>query len=512
VQEDSAAEGDIAFSGNLNINALNFAAKDDACVRIQSISNLHVSLKALIDTGSPVSLIRNSIYKRFFPNKERFKIVNNINLKDVNNSVISILGKVYDQISIPDIANSWFDVELFIVNDSTMQYDLLLDRQFFTNAHIKLIYHQGGFSFERGKNSDDFIHAILVMEIEKFDQYDQIKNNLDQEVPFFARKKLLKIFKSVDAKKIEPIQDDYSVKLHIKDESFFRFAPRKLSFTEKNELDAIINDLLERKIIKPSVSPYCSRAILVPKRNGQKRMCIDLKPLNQRVHPQKYPFPIIEDHLDKLHGKKFFTKLDLKDSFHQIKIHPEFTKYFAFATPSGQYEYLRLPFVFSEAPAEFQKRILHVFNDLIRENKLLIYIDDLLIASVNIEENLEILEKVLIRLREYGLELNLSKCSFLKKEIEYLGYLVSESGITLCKRHVQAVLEFPQPKSVKELQGFLGLCNYFRRFIQNFAVKTGPLQALLKKDVPFIFDNNCNTAFTLLKRELSSPLYYVYTG
>lgn len=104
-----------------------------------------------------------------------------------------------------------------------------------------------------------------------------------------------------------------------------------------------------------------------------------------------------------------------------------------------------------EAPAEFKKRILHVFNDLIRENKLLIYIDDLLIALVNIEENLKILEKVLIRLKEYGLELNLSKCSFIKKEIEYLGYLVSEDGNTLCKRHVQAILEFPQSKSVKEL-------------------------------------------------------------
>lgn len=141
----------------------------------------------------------------------------------------------------------------------------------------------------------------------------------------------------------------------------------------------------------------------------------------------------------------------------------------------------------------------------------MIYIDDLLIASVGVEESLGILEEVLIRLKEYGLELNLSKCSFLKKEIEYLGYLVSENGITLCKRHVQAIVEFPQPQNVKEMQGFLGLCNYFRRFIQNFSIKSAPLQVLLKKEVPFIFDVECKRSFDRLKQELSSlPVLCIY--
>ncbi|NEV49187.1 RNA-directed DNA polymerase [Wolbachia pipientis] len=117
------------------------------------------------------------------------------------------------------------------------------------------------------------------------------------------------------------------------------------------------DNLLERKIIKPSISPYCARAILVSKRNGKHRMCIDLRPLNQRVHKQKYPFPIIEDQLDQLFGKKIFTKLDLKDSFHQLNVHIDDTKFFAFATPCGQFEFVRMPFGYSEAPAEFQKRI-----------------------------------------------------------------------------------------------------------------------------------------------------------
>lgn len=123
--------------------------------------------------------------------------------------------------------------------------------------------------------------------------------------------------------------------------------------TKEKELNEITDDLLKRGIIKPSVSPYCSRAILVNKRNGTKCMRVDLRPPNQRIHPQKFPFPIIEDLIDQLFGKSVFTKLDLRDGFHQINIHPDHTKYFVFETPRAQYKYTRMPFSYSEAPAEF---------------------------------------------------------------------------------------------------------------------------------------------------------------
>jgi len=129
-------------------------------------------------------------------------------------------------------------------------------------------------------------------------------------------------------------------------------------------------------------------------------MCVDLRPLNQRISAQKYPFPIIEDQIDQLHGKRVFTKLDLKDGFHQIDIHPDDTKYFAFATHKGQYEFVKLPFGYSEAPAEFQKRILYALCSLIQNNKILVYIDDILIATETFEENLHILKETLILLRQ----------------------------------------------------------------------------------------------------------------
>lgn len=278
-----------------------------------------------------------------------------------------------------------------------------------------------------------------------------------------------------------------------------------MSIAEKNELQEIVSDLLERDIIKPSISPYCARVVLVSKRSGKKRMCVDLRPLNQRIHPQKYPFPIIEDQLDKLCGKKVFTKLDLKDGFHQINIHPEHTKYFSFAIPSGQYEFVKMPFGYSEAPAEFQKRILQIFYSLIRSDKILIYIDNILIPTITIKENLEILKEVMVCLKKYELELNLAKCIFLRKEIEYLGYLVSAEGISMCKRRIQAILDFPQPQTLRELRSFLGLTNYFRKFIQDYSIKTKPLQALVKKDVEFVFNETCIKAFMQLKEELTTP-------
>lgn len=139
------------------------------------------------------------------------------------------------------------------------------------------------------------------------------------------------------------------------------------------------------------------------KKNGTLRLCVDLRPLNSRVIKQKYPFPIIEDCLARLSSKTIFTSLDLKDGFHHIKIHPDHTKYFAFATPDGQFEYLRLPFGYCEAPAEFQRRIIQIFQPLIRNDKVIVYIDDILIPSSTVEENLNVLKEVLLLLKRYKL-------------------------------------------------------------------------------------------------------------
>lgn len=138
---------------------------------------------------------------------------------------------------------------------------------------------------------------------------------------------------------VPAIEDDYCVRVNLKDFSTYAYAPRRFAMTEKLQIRAIIDNLLSRKIIKASVSPYCTRVVPICKKNGLIRLCIDLRLLNSRVIKQKYQFPRIEDCLAGLANKSIFSLLDLKDGFHQIKVHPEDTKYFAFATPDGQFEY-----------------------------------------------------------------------------------------------------------------------------------------------------------------------------
>lgn len=133
-------------------------------------------------------------------------------------------------------------------------------------------------------------------------------------------------------------------------------------------------------------------------------------------------------------------------------MNPSHTKFFSFATPDGQFEYLKLPFGFSEAPAEFQKRIVQILQPFIREDKILVYIDDILITSRSVDENLKVLKDVILTLRKYGFELNLNNCQFLFKRIKYLGYILSCNQITMSDRHTKAVEEFPAPKNVLQLQ------------------------------------------------------------
>jgi hypothetical protein len=224
----------------------------------------------------------------------------------------------------------------------------------------------------------------------------------------------------------------------------------------------------------------------VRKKNGDLRLCIDLRPLNARVIKQKYPFPVIEDCLSRLSNKSVFTLLDLRDGFHQIKVHPEDTKFFAFATPDGQYEYTKLPFGYSEAPAEFQKRIVQILQPLIRQDKVLVYIDDILIVTDSVDENLSVMKEVLRILKSYRFELNYNKCQFLRKRIEYLGYIITPGQITMSNRHTEAVKAFPVPMNVHHVRRFLGLTNYFRKFVKNYATKAKPLNNLLKKQSIFI--------------------------
>lgn len=378
-----------------SINKITASGMRKSCVLVRSLGCETMNFNALIDTGSPVNLVKKSVFEKFGQNLKLLKVKENVKLTGVNDSTIKVYGKVYDQISLREIGDEFFDVKLLVVDDRTMTYELILGREFFNDNNLKLCYQNGEFSFERAENNIRNLERVLpINAIEENNYLDIVRGNLDDNLSLEYINKLLSLLQEVEQTEVEKVKDNYQVRVHLKDHSFFRYAPRRMSVMERKQLDEITDDLLKRKIIKYSISPYCARVVLVTKPSGKKRMCVDLRPLNERIYPQKFPFPIPEDQLDKLYNKKWFTKLDLKDSFHQIDIHSDDTKYFSFATPSGQFEFVKLPFGYSESPAEFQKRILFAFRDLIQQDKVLVYIDDLLIATESIEENLDIIKEV----------------------------------------------------------------------------------------------------------------------
>ncbi|CAK1597933.1 unnamed protein product [Parnassius mnemosyne] len=298
--------------------------------------------------------------------------------------------------------------------------------------------------------------------------------------------------------------------IKLNDDTPVVYNPYRMSIKEREHLTIIVEDLLRHGIIRESNSCYASPVILVNKKNGEKRLCIDYRALNRKTLKDKYPLPRIEDQLDCLGGNSYFTSLDLASGYYQIPMAEDSKHLTAFVTPDGLFEYNRMPFGLANAPSVFQRAI----NTMLRGSGgrlALAYMDDLLIASKTIKEGTEKLEKVLQLLRSAKLTLKLEKCQFFQTQINYLGYEISSEGIRPGNLKIQAVANFPEPKNVHEVRQFVGLSSYFRRFVRNFSVIARPLTNLTKKDVSWRFGEEERDAFNKLKEKLvSRPLLALY--
>lgn len=260
---------------------------------------------------------------------------------------------------------------------------------------------------------------------------------------------------------------------------------RRFPHAIKSEVKDHIDKLLHDKIIKPSQSPWGSPVNLVNKKldaSGKRktRLVIDYRTLNDKTIDDRYPIPNIEDILDMLGRCQYFTTLDLASGYHQIQMHPESISKTAFNTEHGHFEFLRMPFGLKNSPATFQRVMDDILKDLL--NKFcLVYLDDIIIFSSSLEEHIKHLKLVFDRLHNANLKLQLDKCEFLRKETEYLGHVITPDGIKPNPNKIEAIKNFPIPKTQKEIRSFLGLLGYYRKFINNFAKITKPFTKCLKK-------------------------------
>ncbi|XP_052726015.1 uncharacterized protein LOC128194444 [Vigna angularis] len=260
--------------------------------------------------------------------------------------------------------------------------------------------------------------------------------------------------------------------------------PYRMALAELIELKKQIEELLDKQFIRPSVSPWGAPVLLVKKKDGSSRLCIDYRQLNKLTIKNKYPLPRIDDLLDQLHGATVFSKIDLRSGYHQIRVKEDDIQKTAFRSRYGHYEYVVMPFGVTNAPAIFMDYMNRIFRPYL-DKFVVVFIDDILIYSKTQAEHEEHLRAVLTVLREKELYAKLSKCEFWMKEVQFLGHVVSAGGISVDPAKVRAVLDWKSPRSVTEVRSFVGLAGYYRRFIEGFAKIVAPLTQLTRKDQPF---------------------------
>lgn len=286
---------------------------------------------------------------------------------------------------------------------------------------------------------------------------------------------------------------------------------RRLPPNEKDIVENQIKEWLQDGIITHSNSDYAVPILAVPKKDGSIRVCVDYRPINRKIIKDRYPLPNIEEQIDRLQGAKIYSTLDLANGFFHIPVSQDSRKYTSFITLSGQYEYLRAPFGLCLCPPVFQRFINTIFAELISNGIVIPYMDDIVIPSQTEQEALEKLKQVLKVAEEFGLNIKWKKCTLLQRRIEFLGYEIEGGKIRPSPLKTNAVKNYKQPNTLKELQRFLGLTGYFRKFIYNYASIAKPLSDLFRKGNKFEFGFEQKTAFQkLIKLITDRPVLAIF--
>lgn len=285
--------------------------------------------------------------------------------------------------------------------------------------------------------------------------------------------------------------------------------PRKVPIAMAGEEKAAIDQMKKQGIIQESSSPWASPIVLVRKKNGKIRPCVDYRRLNSVTIKDAYPIPTTQECLDAMAGSVYFSTLDMTSGYNQIPVKESDIPKTAFVTKHGLFEYKAMSFGLTNAPATFQ-RVMELALKGLQWTTCLIYLDDVIIFGSSFREHIVRLRQVLDRVRKAGLKLKPEKCALLQREVPFLGHIVSGAGVRPNPDNVAKIMDWPEPTSVTEVRQFLGLCSYYRRFIRNFSVVAKPLTNLTCKDSPLVWDSKCQTAFDELKSCLTGPEIMAY--
>ena len=299
--------------------------------------------------------------------------------------------------------------------------------------------------------------------------------------------------------------------IRLSDETPIYQRPRRFPPPVANEIERQCMELQALDIIEPSVSPWNSPIVPIVKKGGGVRLCLDYRKLNKVTIPDRHPVPNLSDSIFGLHGTKFFTRLDLVKSYYQIPIDENSKPYTAFSTPKNHWQFKRLSFGLRNAPSAFQREIQAVLSSF-PSNKVIAYIDDILIMSSSFSEHLELVQRVLHTLVSYKLKVKPVKCEFFKSEVEFLGHVINRTGIRKTPEYIEKVAQYPRPKTKGELREFLGFINFQRKYLPNCSVIQKPLSCHTSGPKRRLIEwtEEMNDAFDKLKLEMKNEIELAY--
>ncbi|SGZ26524.1 BQ5605_C024g09932 [Microbotryum silenes-dioicae] len=386
------------------------------------------------------------------------------------------------------------------------------------HKHLDISF-ASSFAFERLVNNSDNHHGLLFYDPtshqlsssspapsqslsddnqDSLEYLESLKNLVPSEYYH-----LLAAFSKVKADQL-PLHRKFDLSIDLEDNTTPPFGPLyPLSETELQTLSSWLKENLSKNFIRASTSPAGAPVLFVRKKDGSLRLCVDYRGLNKITRKNRYPLPLIPEALDRIRGAKIYTKLDLRSGYNLVRIKEGDEWKTAFRTRYGHFECLVMPFGLTNAPAAFQHLMNSIFRDLL-DVSVLVYLDDILIFSGDECQHTRHVQEVLQRLINNKLYCNPKKCEFNRTSTEYLGFIISPSGVSMSQDKVKAITSWPTPTSLKELQQFLGFCNFYRRFIEGYSRVIAPLTRLLKKNTPFLLDSAALSSLDRLKQIFTS--------
>ncbi|UYV84622.1 hypothetical protein LAZ67_X002869, partial [Cordylochernes scorpioides] len=439
-----------------------------------------IPAQAFVDTGATVSIINWRLFKRTRLQLQPNSDIHISQADGVTRTCGSLQTKVrIDKLIKPVTLHVMknFKYPLLIGLDVASLFNLLID------VKDKTIYTK----------FDGLQNPILVNHLEH-----ELKELLEHNRNVFSQH-------AIDLGKVA-IQH----KIITKSEQPISLRPYRRPLKEYEEIAEQVKELLEHKLIRISDSPWAFPVVMVPKKDGNKRMCIDYRRLNEITLDDRQPLPHIQDMFDRLHGSRFFSTLDVAWGYWQIEMDPQSIQKTAFVTNDGHYEFLVMPFGLKNAASTFQRIIQHILGELLWKGTCS-FQDDILVYTKTWQEHIELLSKVFDKLRQYNMKLKLSKCIFGRTEVKYLGHIISHNQLKPDPGKVKSIQDFPRPDTVKKVRQFMGLANYYRKFVKDFSKISFPLVRLTRKNQPFIWNEEVEESFAKLKMALSTkPVLAIY--